>query len=510
MSTNAETCETTWHQLLMFPAASSKYRQSRAKTFLAPKDQVVNWADTSQRWKQTIKNWLDSKQFMTNTKGMIGDVFTYHPSLRSSNEGVSKVYIGLCRADGREVAIKVGTNVVNSDEVSIQTATENFVNEVATYQARGSMPGVVRYITSWIETKENSDDNQTEINLFVVLELMEGTLEDLLSMQREDGTHFWYDAPPSNRLKVVQYVLGSVLTVLNDLTNGDIGNETWVHRDIKPSNIMIDCRQRIRLIDFETAQKWLDNKTAESRRGGHTVPYAPPEFLWNDKQPMTYTTSDIFSLGLVFYRLMNPVPWLQTEKPTPKDIETLAFPDTWPSYRIYAARNLLQAMLQPDPRERGLNVLALKSEVINAHELLLAHPFFWSAQKSLAFLMAVRCSDRKWRLENNCWFSILPLPVQEYCLRHNLVSSSEEDRTNPVILLHFIFYYLTHMYDQDYPEEISDQLENGVKFLEWFPHLVYDCWFMSAQHLRHIINEPLMVEFFMPFQPTLHYNEFDT
>jgi eukaryotic-like serine/threonine-protein kinase len=77
-----------------------------------------------------------------------------------------------------------------------------------------------------------------------------------------------------------------------------------VHRDIKPENVLVDDQGRVVLLDFGIARA-LDSD-ASTRVGGQstrafTPQYAAPEQLAG--KPIT-TATDVFSLGVVLYRLL--------------------------------------------------------------------------------------------------------------------------------------------------------------------------------------------------------------
>jgi len=73
-----------------------------------------------------------------------------------------------------------------------------------------------------------------------------------------------------------------------------------VHRDIKPQNIFVNDLGDYKLGDYGTARAMESAATAMSRKG--TYNYMAPEIYRN--QPAD-SRVDIYSLGLVLYRLMN-------------------------------------------------------------------------------------------------------------------------------------------------------------------------------------------------------------
>lgn len=73
-----------------------------------------------------------------------------------------------------------------------------------------------------------------------------------------------------------------------------------VHRDIKPQNIFVNERGDYKLGDFGSARGIKGTSTVLTMKG--TFSYMAPEIMRGDKASFT---SDIYSLGLVLYRLMN-------------------------------------------------------------------------------------------------------------------------------------------------------------------------------------------------------------
>lgn len=83
-----------------------------------------------------------------------------------------------------------------------------------------------------------------------------------------------------------------------------------VHRDLKPDNILVTKDEDIKILDFGIS-KLLSEEKADSipeiKKQALTLSYAAPEQI--KQQPIT-TATDIYSLGLVFYKsLTNQLPY---------------------------------------------------------------------------------------------------------------------------------------------------------------------------------------------------------
>ncbi len=89
-----------------------------------------------------------------------------------------------------------------------------------------------------------------------------------------------------------------------------LSEHNMIHRDIKPQNIFVNDKSVYKLGDYGTARALGTGATAMSRKG--TYNYMSPEIYNNQKADIR---ADIYSLGLVLYRLLNGnrLPFLPTE-----------------------------------------------------------------------------------------------------------------------------------------------------------------------------------------------------
>jgi len=100
-----------------------------------------------------------------------------------------------------------------------------------------------------------------------------------------------------------------------------LGKEHIVHRDIKPANILVNNLGDYKLADFGVARKMERTTTVMSVKGTYT--YMAPEVF---KGEAAGPGADIYSLGIVLYRLLNnnraPFVSVNAAEVTPTDNET--------------------------------------------------------------------------------------------------------------------------------------------------------------------------------------------
>ncbi|MGH7514675.1 MAG: protein kinase domain-containing protein [Gemmatimonadales bacterium] len=210
---------------------------------------------------------------------------------------------------------------------------------------------------------------------YLVLELVEGAPLDVWCDQRK--------LPVEGRLRLFQQVLAAVAHAHANLI---------VHRDLKPSNILVTGDGAVKLLDFGIA-KLLDEArehtalTASDERI-LTFEYAAPEQIRG--APIS-TATDVYSLGVVLYRLLAGRHPTNAECHTPAEhvravLETdpARLSDTVPDRlrRAYAGDldNILAKALRKDPAERYPTIAALGDDLERylRHEPVSARPATWS------------------------------------------------------------------------------------------------------------------------------------
>jgi serine/threonine protein kinase len=134
---------------------------------------------------------------------------------------------------------------------------------------------------------------------YLVMEYVEGhNLHDMLKEREE----------PFSEEQVLTWAR-QVCDVLHYLHCND---PPVIYRDLKPSNIMIDTKDRVKLVDFGIARLY-----AEEGDNTHVVSqgYSPPEQYWGGADPR----SDVYALGATMYFLLTGREPLALTVSSPKD-----------------------------------------------------------------------------------------------------------------------------------------------------------------------------------------------
>ncbi|HND08698.1 MAG: serine/threonine protein kinase [Candidatus Obscuribacter sp.] len=128
------------------------------------------------------------------------------------------------------------------------------------------------------------DSFQDKDDYYLVMEYVEGhNLHDMLKEREE----------PFSEEQVLVWAR-QICDVLSYLHSND---PPVIYRDLKPSNIMIDTKDRVKLVDFGIARLYQDegDNTHVVSQG-----YSPPEQYWGGADPR----SDIYALGATMHFLL--------------------------------------------------------------------------------------------------------------------------------------------------------------------------------------------------------------
>ncbi len=187
----------------------------------------------------------------------------------------AEVYKAYKKVDGIPLYCAVKHISLKKSDKETETIVNNLKKEVTFMQKFNGNKYIINYLNSYKETSLNKD----EIDCYIYMELA------------EDIEKYF------NRVKISPK---EVLKMGIDITQALEACQDLkiIHRDIKPSNIYKGTDGNFKLGDFGSATL-LDSKK-EDFVG--TYNYVSPEIY---KQQKANFTSDIYSLGLVMYKLLN-------------------------------------------------------------------------------------------------------------------------------------------------------------------------------------------------------------
>jgi serine/threonine-protein kinase len=215
---------------------------------------------------------------------LVGQVVAdrYHIIKKLGEGGMGTVYLGEHVKMGRKSAIKVMTQAMTNDPDAVSR-----FNREASNASRLSHPNICQ-IYDFGETSDGI--------IYLAMEFIEGcSLSDLI--EREGAL------PPARAANILRQS-ADALQVAHD--------QTIVHRDIKPDNIMIvtakDGSDVAKVVDFGIAKALagdeMGQKVTKTGLVVGTPEYMSPEQLSGDKLD---GRSDIYSLGLVLYKMLTGV-----------------------------------------------------------------------------------------------------------------------------------------------------------------------------------------------------------
>lgn len=274
--------------------------------------------------------------------------------------------------------------------VAVKRLLRDFVDmaskEVSLLQSADNHPNVIRYYCQEL----------TPNFLYIALEECPATLADLIERPLE-----FPDMAPRFEARPAFRQMAQGLEHLHSLS--------IVHRDVKPANILVSLtsqnKLRFMLSDFGLSKR-IDTQTVSTatqsvHHAGGTVGWRAPELLRGRadtaspldaaRAPRLTRAVDIFSLGCVaFYMLTrggHPFGELYARELHIWQHQLDLSPLQSLGEDVVEAEHLVSSMVAASPSARPTAAAVLQ------------HPFFWPAQKRLAFLQDV--SDRFETLERD-------------------------------------------------------------------------------------------------------------
>jgi serine/threonine protein kinase/ankyrin repeat protein len=268
------------------------------------------------------------------------------------------IFAGINEKDGREVAVKC---IKKSRMPRPQDR-----REIETLTALADCEQVVRYI-SFLEDKEYS---------YIVLELMEGNLEEYLHGSKMDDTQ-------------ATLLCKDVVMGLEFLHGQNI-----LHRDLKPANILYKVRPKtcLKIADFGLSHNIDSASTTVYGTVAGTRCWIAPEVLTSkpnsvDKDRFA-RASDMFSCGLLLHYILSGQkhPFSPPDYASKNALQVCAETDGnmikgtmegWDESLPPEATHLVKRLLESNEKDRP------------SAEEALEHPLFWSKEKKVDFLKAV-------------------------------------------------------------------------------------------------------------------------
>ena len=431
-------------------------------------DPIFRWISQSQNHQTALSRVARGQDFRKI------DSYCYHVQPIGSGS-FSNVYAAINVLDGREVALK------RIEFARLKTRQDDREINSLLHLSNGHQ--IVRYINFIRETDFT----------WIVIELMEGTLNDLLK----------------------QGIPQDSLTVLsNDVMRGVeyLHNNNILHRDLKPGNVLYTNVPRLllKIGDFGLSKKLgggQGSSVLHSNAG--TRFWMAPELLLSTGRLQHTFASDMFSCGLVLHFMLanGHHPFEGSTSDGPSSIAE------WNAVETNITTGIIT--LSPDLSDEGKDlleqVLSDKDDRPNASEAL-KHPFFWSDDKKITFLCAVANQSEigifgrtlpslvELEIEHNLgsmlhahWDSIFPALYVEMT---SSARGRRYDTSSGVHLVRFIRNCYAHVSDRTRPTGFQNDLLTNRVFLRTLPNLFMTVfkavkkgnWDTSRAEIRSVIN----------------------
>ncbi len=365
----------------------------------------------------------------------------------------SNVYAAIDIQDGREVALK------RTDTYRLKTRQDD--REVSTLLQLASCPQIVNYISFYRDTGFT----------WIALELMEGTLNDLLVQE------IYQDSLPK---LCKDFMLGVQYLHKNKI----------LHRDLKPNNVLYTCEPCLKIADFGLSKKLGTGQgSSVFQTNAGTKVWMAPELLLSPGHLQHTFASDMFACGLLIHYML-------ADRRHPFEGNTCATD----GYRSIADWNEVEQnittgnkTLSPDLSDEAkyliAHVLSLESKDRPTASEVLKHPLFWSSERKIRFVCAVAnqsevgtfggrgtvASPVELEIENNLasmfhptWDALFPAVYAEMT---SSARGRRYDTSSGVHLVRFIRNAYAHVSDRARPTGFQKDLLKEWIFLKELPNL---------------------------------------
>ena len=390
------------------------------------------------------------------------------------------VFAAINAKDGREVALK---------RVEIHKLTTRLDDrEIRSLVQLSSSPYIVQYI------RFMRDANFT----WLVLELMEGNLDDLL------GRNVDKDFFPK--------LCHDVMHGVNYLHRNSV-----LHRDLKPSNVLYrynEAKPCLKIADFGLSKN-LSAGTSQGSSVFHsnagTKIWMAPELLLSTGYLQHSPESDVFACGLIVHYML-------ANKRHPFDGDTTDGPRSvghWSAVQqnIMNDSKTFDRNLSGEAEDLLVQVLSARNNDRPKASAVVKHPFFWSDDKKIRFLLAVGNQSEigtfgahpptpvEQEIDNKLRPKFLSRPWDTYFPAvYTEMTSSRRGRayvtSSGVHLVRFIRNSYAHVSDRTRPAGFQTLLLQDHFFLKQLPDLfmiVYKAvklgnWDITRQEIVSVMN----------------------
>ena len=260
------------------PGRGTRARSSAPRDAVAPVQVLLPDRDLIQAARlQARHRQANRAQSVANQDSIPG--YTIKRELHRGGQGV--VYLGVCDATAKQVAIKI----IRDGSLASETQRDRFEREIHVL-AQLRHPNIVSVI----------DSGRVDGSGYLVMDYIDGC---------ELGTHV------ERAGLSIDDVLRLMVKVCEAVKAAHVRGV--IHRDLKPGNIMVDARGEPHVLDFGLAKlRGEESDPGEALTGSintrtgqflGSLPFASPEQARGEVSKVDVRT-DVYALGVILYRIL--------------------------------------------------------------------------------------------------------------------------------------------------------------------------------------------------------------